>query len=421
MDAPPIQYARTEDGVNIAYWTLGEGEPLVLATRFLSSLEAEWDVPEWCDLFEALVSFRRVIRFDPRGVGLSALPEPTAEDFNPERLALDIEAVIDRVSATPVALLGDLHGGYGAIQYAATHPDRVTHLVLWEAFARGKDFYNIPRVGTIAAIRHVDEGIWLETLMRLVAGLADPNAARALTRLMQASVSEGVWELITNAAEAVDVTASLPGVQAPTLILRRRESHFGSAKLARDLAAGIPDARMMALEGDASWLPAGDRDALVAVLRNFIGPKIDDVLELSDSGAFRTILFTDLESSTALTQAVGDAKAQDVLHGHNDVVRAALAEHQGEEVKHTGDGIMASFGSAVSAVEAALAIQRDLASGEIRVCVGTARISGRRWENTRNSTKHSMTRRKRGKRVRHRSIRFVPIRSPMSLLKTVTS
>lgn len=80
-----------------------------------------------------------------------------------------------------------------------------------------------------------------------------------------------------------------------------------------------------------------------------------------------TLLFTDLESSTALTQRLGDGKAQDLLHGHNDAVRGALTTHGGDEVKHTGDGIVAAFGSAV---EAALQIQRDLVGAEVRVRVG---------------------------------------------------
>ena len=81
-------------------------------------------------------------------------------------------------------------------------------------------------------------------------------------------------------------------------------------------------------------------------------------------------MFTDLESSTALTQRVGDEAAQDVLHGHNDAVRKSLKDNGGREVKHTGDGIMAAFPSAVRAVEAALQIQRDLAGGEVRVRIG---------------------------------------------------
>jgi adenylate cyclase len=87
-------------------------------------------------------------------------------------------------------------------------------------------------------------------------------------------------------------------------------------------------------------------------------------------GGFQTILFTDLEASTPLTQRLGDEGAQKLLRGHNAAVRGALDEHGGREVKHTGDGIMASFPSAVAAVTAALQIQRELAGGEVRVRVG---------------------------------------------------
>ena len=90
----------------------------------------------------------------------------------------------------------------------------------------------------------------------------------------------------------------------------------------------------------------------------------------TEPGGFQTILFTDLETSTPLTQRLGDEGAQELLRGHNTTVRTALDEHGGREVKHTGDGIMASFPSAVSAVTVALQIQRGLAGGEVRVRVG---------------------------------------------------
>lgn len=89
-----------------------------------------------------------------------------------------------------------------------------------------------------------------------------------------------------------------------------------------------------------------------------------------EATAFQTILFTDLESSTALTQRVGDETAQEVLRGHNTAVRGALEANGGREVKHIGDGIMASFPSAGSAIEASLAIQRELEGGELRVRIG---------------------------------------------------
>jgi class 3 adenylate cyclase len=87
-------------------------------------------------------------------------------------------------------------------------------------------------------------------------------------------------------------------------------------------------------------------------------------------GGFQTILFTDIEASTALAERIGDEGAQELLRGHNATVREALDAHRGHQVKHTGDGIMASFPSAVAAVTAAVQIQRELAGGEVRVRVG---------------------------------------------------
>jgi class 3 adenylate cyclase len=140
------------------------------------------------------------------------------------------------------------------------------------------------------------------------------------------------------------------------------------------MASQIPNSRLLVRPVERLTLADSLSDEVVSLVADFIneavGRTIEEHADVVRQSGLRTILFTDLESSTALTQAIGDAKAQDILHGHNAVVRAALAAHDGEEVKHTGDGIMASFGSAVAAVQAALAIQRDLAGGEVRVRVG---------------------------------------------------
>ena len=134
----------------------------------------------------------------------------------------------------------------------------------------------------------------------------------------------------------------------------------------------IPNVRQVGLDGTANPMWAEDIDAVVEAMKSFLdaSPGAPPPSHHHHGAVVHTILFTDLESSTALTQSVGDAKAQDVLHAHNEVVRKALTEHDGNEVKHTGDGIMASFSSAVSAVEAAQQIQRDLAGVEIRVRIG---------------------------------------------------
>ena len=139
----------------------------------------------------------------------------------------------------------------------------------------------------------------------------------------------------------------------------------------QDVAARIPNSQL-ALLRTMPWLEP--TEALAAIDRFLAPVEPEPVDARAAAGAvpspFRTILFTDLESSTALTQRLGDDKAQEVLRSHNAAVRSALTEHGGEEVKHTGDGIMASFPSAVAALEAALAMQRDLAGAEVRVRIG---------------------------------------------------
>jgi class 3 adenylate cyclase len=139
----------------------------------------------------------------------------------------------------------------------------------------------------------------------------------------------------------------------------------GRLDSARALASAIPGARLTIERSQSS--SAFD---FAPAIKAFLQEDAVSDNEASPMEGLQTILFTDLESSTALTQRIGDERAQELLRGHNAVVRTSLVEHGGHEVKHTGDGIMASFGSAAAAVASALKIQRDLAGGEIRVRVG---------------------------------------------------
>ena len=202
---------------------------------------------------------------------------------------------------------------------------------------------------------------------------ANREQMRWFNELQRISVSPETAARIYEEFGRIDVNDLLPQITTPSLVLHARGDALVPFDEGRYLAAHLPEAQFVPLESDNHLLLEGEPayETFLAEVRRFLAsaqPTPDGTTPVVQ--ALRTILFTDVEGSTALTQAVGDAKAQDVLHGHNEVVRAALADHEGEEVKHTGDGIMASFGSAVSAVEAALAIQRDLAGGEIRVRVG---------------------------------------------------
>ena len=124
----------------------------------------------------------------------------------------------------------------------------------------------------------------------------------------------------------------------------------------------IPDARLVLLEGEAVVAYVGDTDSVLDAISGFLGDDEAPADEVeADATTFRTILFPDIESSSALRQRLGDARAQELVRVHNSIVRDALKDHQGREVKHTGDGIMASFSSAAEALQAAIVMQRGVA------------------------------------------------------------
>ena len=130
------------------------------------------------------------------------------------------------------------------------------------------------------------------------------------------------------------------------------------------MAAAIPDAQFELLEGEAFTPWMGDSHEVLGAVARFLGlpePDAEPEQEAARIGGLATILFTDMEGSTALAQRLGDAAAQEVRRAHNDIVRSALSANGGSEIKHTGDGIMASFSTASGALECAIAIQRGVA------------------------------------------------------------
>jgi len=162
--------------------------------------------------------------------------------------------------------------------------------------------------------------------------------------------------------EPYDVRDVLSQVCTPTLLLHRRGISYPPLDAVQRTAAAIPGARLVLLNGDSAWPYIGDVDAVLAAIEEFLGEKAaPGHAEPAASSGMVTILFTDIASSTALSQRLGDAKAQEVRRAHNAIVREALKAQGGSEIKHTGDGIMASFPSASRALECAVAIQRATA------------------------------------------------------------
>ena len=360
---PRIQYAQTADGVSIAFWTLGEGMPFVdMPPVPFSHAQLEWQLPEIRRWYERLAKNRRVIRYDGRGTGMSDRGIP---DLSLDSLVSDLEAVTDYLALPQFVIFAPFNSGPVAIAYASRYPDRVARLVLWCTYAKGTDAFQSPFMRAQRAIVDLDWHLFAEAAAHDRMGWSVGEPALRFAELIRESVTPEAQKAFMDMLAEIDVTDLLAHVKAPTLVLHRRRFGWLTVDVAKGLACRIPDARLGLLEG-ASLAPyLEDHGSVVAAINEFLGLGEEMTTgaraALTEAGGLVIILFTDIEGSTTLTQRLGDAKAQEVLRAHNAVVRDALKAHSGSEIKHTGDGIMASFTSASRALECAIAIQRALA------------------------------------------------------------
>ena len=371
---PQIRFCSSADGTRIAYATLGEGPPLVRVPSWGENLELDWQHPDARNFLESLGRGRLLVGLDRRGLAAS---QREVDDLSLEAQVADVEALVDRLQLERFDLWGGLDGAPVAVAYAAQHPERVSRLVLWQAYPYGVE---IARPGAIRGLMELIRGSW-SLARRTLADVVFPSGPTELQRwwanVCRQSVSPELAERYIEFYATVDVRPFLPQVKAPTLVLHRRGDRNVPIVFGRAAAALIPDARFVALEGDIGHPCFGDI-SYVETVRQFLdeGRTQEPAAEPLEAGAFRTVLFTDVEGSTALTQRLGDARARELLREHERIVREALKSHGGAEVKTLGDGFMASFSSATKALECAIAMQRafeqhnESAEEPIKVRVG---------------------------------------------------
>jgi class 3 adenylate cyclase len=345
--------------VSIAFWTLGEGTPLVLMPPgVFSHIELEWEWPEWRHSYERLAQKRKLVRYDGRGSGLSTRD---VAEFSLDTLLLDLEAVVERLALERFALLGYVDSGPAAIAYAARHPERVSHLILWGAYARASDQEQAPETLGLRGLVDKDWHLFTETLAHATAAWSEGEEPRKVAAFFRECTTQKAVQASDEANLEFDVTALLPQVQPPTLVLHSRQIRWMTEDISRGLASRIPDARLTVVEG-VSWR-GRDSQPVLAAIDEFLGEgeEAEAAPVTLPKEDIHTILFTDVEGSTALTQRLGDAEAREVLREHERIVREALRSHRGSELKTMGDGFMASFSSATRALDSAIAMQRAFA------------------------------------------------------------
>jgi class 3 adenylate cyclase len=368
---PPIaRYAKSGD-VHIAYLVEGEAPlDLVWIPPWISQVEYLWAEDSLGRVMDRMKTFARVITFDRRGSGLS---DPLSGAPTLEEQMDDVIAVMDAAGSERAAIAGTLEGGPMAAVFAATHPDRVSALVLYATFARATRApgYEWPWTAEERQF-HMDQALehWGEGL---VAGSVAPSQMdnsdfmEWAGRLERLAASPATIKRIFDLIGEIDVRDVLPSIRVPTLVMHRRGDTFINIEHSRYMAERIPAARFVELAGGDNMFSIGDSDGLLGEIEEFL---TGERHQLDSDRMLATVLFTDICGSTERAAQLGDRSWRYMLERHDALFRRALERHRGREVKHTGDGFLATFDGPARAIRCAADLTDSVGSIGIQIRAG---------------------------------------------------
>ncbi len=373
MTTPPTQYAKSGDA-SIAYQVVGDGPiDVVLVLGFATHLELQWESPPQARFFDRISSFARLIIFDKRGTGLS---DPVTEVPTLELRIDDVRAVMDAAGSERAALFGISEGGPMSVLFAATHPDRVTALVLYGAMGRTTEAPDYPWASPAEALRESAAefiapywGQQPEGMVELFAPsfADDPQEVELTARLERSAASPAMVQQIFEMFLDIDVRAVLPTIHVPTLVLHRHGDRVVNRRAGKELATQIPGARYVELPGIDHLPWAGDSEAVLGEVEEFLtGAR--SVAE--PDRVLTTVMFTDIVGSTELAGELGDARWRELLAAHQASVRQELTRFRGREVKALGDGYLATFDGPARAIRCGSAIAEAARSTGLEVRIG---------------------------------------------------
>lgn len=372
------QYVRS-GGTDIAYQVIGEGpRDIVVALDWASHLEALPEQPFIAEWFTSLARFGRVLWFDMRGVGMSG---PLTEESPVEGWTHDLAAVMEAAGSTRAAIVAHGYGSQLAVVAAATHPERVTSLVIVNGYARFARDDDYP-----AGLPRRMHGAYLDAIERQwgtgvhAVGLGPsvahrPGVTEWWGRVERYGACPQVAREQLEAILALDVRNALPLIDVPTLVIHSRDNVFARVGHGRYLAEHIPGARLLERDSPDHW-PVPDAD-LIGTIEEFVtGSRTAS----GDSDrVLATVLLADVVGSTEFAAELGDRAWGVALERFEQIVRTTLAAYDGRLESSAGDGILATFDGPARAIRCAWRVREELRrSGlELRCGVHTGEVTRR--------------------------------------------
>lgn len=369
---PETSYARSGE-INIAYQVIGEGAlSLVFVPGWVSNVELAWEEASSRRFLERLASFARLILFDKRGTGLS---DPVSDDQLPtlEQRMDDVRAVMDAVGVERAALFGVSEGVPMSALFAATYPQRTNAIVLYGGYAKRIYSEDYPWAPTREARQAFFDAIaqgWggvvdLGTLAPSVA--QDPRFKQWWATYLRRSASPKRALALARMNTEIDIRSILPAIRVPTLILHRTNDHDSEVGGSRWMAAQIPNAKFVELDGEDHLPFVGDADLLLDEVQEFLtGTRSADLPDR----ILGTMLFTDIVGSTERAAELGNQRWADLNQAHFKILRRELERYRGREIHTTGDGILATFDGPARAVRCGCAMSGAVRELGIEIRVG---------------------------------------------------
>ena len=352
MDPGPVLYTWSADAA-IAYQVFGEGEQdLFYLGTWGSTLETSWSFPPHARFLRGLAAFSRLVLHDGRGHGSSDGPSD-GRVVTVDQRADDLLAVADSVNTRSPVLFGAQESAMVAMSVAATRPWAFSSLVLYEpapVWSRNDELpWETRKEETQALIESLrrtssyDEWTRSQVRSALPSLAADPRTVAWLAAAYRAFAPPAATIAEIEYLDTLDLTDLLPKIGLPTLVLHRPEAQGWSSETARYVAERIPDAKEVALQGRDQYPWAGDADAVVAEVEEFVTGSRGAGTRASTARSIATVMFSDIVASTTTAATIGDAAWRDLVVKHHETVRDALIRHRGVERDTAGDGFFATF------------------------------------------------------------------------------
>jgi class 3 adenylate cyclase/pimeloyl-ACP methyl ester carboxylesterase len=259
-----VEYCRAPDGVRLAYAMVGSGAPLVKTANWMNHLEFDWESPDVRHLYSSLARDFTLLRYDARGNGLS---DWDVEDVSLDAWVKDLETVVDAAGLERFPLLGWSQGCAISVAFAVRHPERISHLVLYGGFARGayrraKDELELLQAKALGTLIRTGWGSDSPVFRQLFSSLfmpgGTPEQLRRFTERQRNTTTPECAYRFFEVSRSLDVSELLSKVNVPTLVMHKRDDQVQPFEAGRELAAGIPGARFVALPGQNHFPLAQD-------------------------------------------------------------------------------------------------------------------------------------------------------------------